>query len=84
MTSRSGGISSAGFSVALSSDDVWHLALFLKRVSWDEIRGNAQDDAEADAVQDRVLVEGLAVPVRDARGCGNRGRWCRGRNPGSF
>ena len=38
-------------SVVLTRDDAWNLALFLKRVGWNEIRENAQDDAEAEAIR---------------------------------
>ena len=46
--------------VELTDAQAWHLAQFLKRVSFTEFRSNAQDDDEAYARRD------AAACVRDA------------------
>lgn len=54
--------------VVLDSNDAWNLALFLKRVTFDEIRANAQDADEADAIRTAIahtqalLAEGGVAP----------------------
>ena len=37
---------------ALSKDEAWNLAQFLKRIGFADFRGNAQDDDEAYATRD--------------------------------
>ncbi|HEX6292360.1 MAG TPA: hypothetical protein VFZ66_24450 [Herpetosiphonaceae bacterium] len=41
-------------SVALSSDERWDLAMFLKRVTWRELRSCAVDDAEAYRMREAI------------------------------
>jgi hypothetical protein len=43
-------------SVELNSDERWDLAVFLKRVTWRELRSCAVDDAEAHRMRDAVHV----------------------------
>ena len=47
----------------LSHAEAWALAWFVKRVGWDEMRGNAVDEAEADQIRSAVekLQTALAV-----------------------
>lgn len=40
--------------IELDAGHAWALALFLKRVGWSEIRGNAQDDTEAYDMRDAI------------------------------
>lgn len=40
--------------VELDAGHAWALALFLKRVGWSEIRGNAQDEQEAYDMRDGI------------------------------
>ena len=40
--------------VELDAGHAWALALFLKRVGWSEIRGNAQDEREAYDMRDGI------------------------------
>lgn len=48
----------------LDAGHAWALALFLKRVGWSDIRGNAQDDTEAYDIRDAV--EAAARALADA------------------
>lgn len=48
----------------LDAGHAWALALFLKRVGWSEIRGNAQDDREAYDIRDGI--EAAARALADA------------------
>lgn len=45
----------------LDTGHAWALALFLKRVGWSDIRGNAQDDAEAYDMRDAVEAAARAL-----------------------
>jgi hypothetical protein len=57
-------VENKSISVVLNRDDAWNLALFLKRVGWDEIRANAQDDAEAQAI--RAAIERMQGALAEA------------------
>ena len=48
----------------LDAGHAWALALFLKRVGWSEIRGNAKDDQEAYDIRDGI--EAAARALADA------------------
>jgi hypothetical protein len=48
----------------LMPDDAWALAQLAKRLGWQELRGNAVDDAEAYAMRDAVCQ--LQQALRDA------------------
>lgn len=48
----------------LDAGHAWALALFLKRVGWSEIRGNAQDGQEAYDIRDGI--EAAARALADA------------------
>lgn len=40
--------------LSLDAGHAWALALFLKRVGWSDIRGNAQDNQEAYDMRDAI------------------------------
>ena len=46
---------------ALSKDEAWNLAQFLKRIAFADFRGNAQDDDEAYATRDAAARARLAL-----------------------
>lgn len=48
--------------LALDEGQAWALAQFVKRIGWQEFRGNAVDDDEAYAIRDSVdlLAKALA------------------------
>ena len=50
--------------VTLMHDDAWNLAVFLKRVGWDEIQANAKDNDEAAAL--RNAIERAQAALADA------------------
>ena len=50
--------------VELDAGHAWALALFLKRVGWSEIRGNAQDYQEAYDMRDGI--EAMARALAEA------------------
>ena len=52
---------SATVNLELDAGHAWALALFLKRVGWSDIRGNAQDDAEAYGMRDAVEAAARAL-----------------------
>lgn len=56
--------SSITVSVSLTDDEAWNLAQFLKRVSFSDFRGNAENDEEAYAM--RNAAGRVATALREA------------------
>ena len=50
----------ASLAIDLTDTEAWHLAQFLKRVTFAEFRSNAQDDDETYGMRD------ASAPVREA------------------
>lgn len=47
-----------------SNDELWALSQFIKRTTWEQIRANAVDEAEAYTIRDGIDILGEALRSR--------------------